>query len=93
MGSEVTCNKDDDDKMWGWALDLMKLLGRDRIMGVAIGNELDNFKNCIPGFWSGYFWKVFQQRVADLDKHGFSDTRFLERILLEGVPAEGGRPR
>jgi len=44
VGTEVTCDAQRDDDMWLWALELMRLLGRRHVMGVAVGNEMDLFR-------------------------------------------------
>mmetsp|Transcript_158060 Transcript_158060/g.484411 ORF Transcript_158060/g.484411 Transcript_158060/m.484411 type:complete len:417 (+) Transcript_158060:76-1326(+) len=75
LGSGVSCDSNSDDQQWQWALQLMDILGADRLMGVALGNEMDNFPNCIPGFWTGKFFGIFQKRVADMDAHGFSGVK------------------
>merc|ERR1712070_1369316 len=54
-----TLDSEANDQAWAWALDWMKLLGKDRIMGLAVGNEMDNVDNerqIQPDFWeSGFF--------------------------------------
>merc|ERR550532_1941992 len=45
VGTEVTCDAQRDDDMWLWALELMRLLGRRHVMGVAVGNEMDLFRD------------------------------------------------
>jgi len=76
MGAQVTCNNTSDDIEWQWTLELMEKLGKDRIMGVAIGNEKDNdVMACQPDFWTTGYWTKFQARVADLDTNGYNDTK------------------
>lgn len=76
MGAEVTCNPSEDNQMWQWALQLMQRLGKENVMGVSIGNEVDNQPmDCIKNFWKGAYWKLFQERVDDMDKIGFTDTK------------------
>lgn len=79
LGTEVTCNSAADDQMWQWSLDMIKFFGKDRIMGVAIGNEMDVFyrgkpQSCIHELWNTRYWETIQARVADVDKLGMTDT-------------------
>lgn len=41
MGTMISCNNDDDDRDWAHVVELMNMLGKDHIMGISIGNELD----------------------------------------------------
>lgn len=41
LGSEITCHKEKDAVVWDWTVELIKKLGTHRIMGLAIGNEMD----------------------------------------------------
>lgn len=41
LGSRVSCQKDEDDKDWASVRRHLQLLGRERILGISIGNELD----------------------------------------------------
>lgn len=74
LGTEVTFDTQADDQMWSWALDLMKLLGKDRIMGVSVGNEMDNADDVPHGFWQHGFFDMVKSRVDDMDAAGFTDT-------------------
>lgn len=79
----MTCDPDADDAMWQWNLELMKLLGKDHVMGVSIGNEMDVFGHlrfdsnapCNKMLWEGMYWNILKSRISDLDAHGFEDTR------------------
>lgn len=73
LGTEVTFDKEADDQMWSWALDLMKLLGKERIMGISVGNEMDNLDGP-DGFWEHGFFDMIKSRVDDMDAAGFTDT-------------------
>jgi len=83
LGTEVTCDPHADDTMWQWNLELMKLLGKDHIMGVSIGNEMDVFGHlsvtsttpCNTRLWEGQYWDILKSRIRDLDANGFEDTR------------------
>jgi len=85
MGQQVTCDYDGDREMWQWNLELMKLLGQEHIMGVAIGNELDLFQemgkegledaHCNNDLWGGDLWKFMQECVEDMDRAGFGGVK------------------
>lgn len=82
IGAEVTCNKTADDESWKLNLELMKRLTKDRILGVAVGNEMDIYhekpgvnRECIKELWGTRYWKDLQSRVDDMDKNGFNDTK------------------
>jgi len=83
IGTEVTCEPDADDAMWQWNLELMKLLGKEHVMGVSIGNEMDVFGHlrlpsttpCNTMLWEGLYWDILTSRIRDLDAHGFGDTK------------------
>jgi len=83
IGTEVTCDSFADDTMWQWNLELMKMLGKDHIMGVSIGNEMDIFGNhrssstspCHTKLWEGQYWDILKSRIRDLDANGFEDTK------------------
>ncbi|CAJ1356570.1 unnamed protein product [Effrenium voratum] len=76
VGTQVTCNETEDDQDWSQVLKLLQILGRDHVMGVAVGNEMEllQFKNpklvppdCIKNIWpGGYFYRKLTDRVADL---------------------------
>jgi predicted enzyme related to lactoylglutathione lyase len=54
----------------------MKLLGKDRIMGLAVGNEMDNVDNerqVQPDFWESGFFNLIKSIVDDMDAAGFTD--------------------
>lgn len=73
LGTELTFNQANDDQMWAWALDLMKLLGPDRIMGLSVGNEMDNIEQHFappPNFWQQGFFDLLKSRVDAMDAIG-----------------------
>lgn len=74
LGSEVTHNQQNDDQMWEWAKQLMQLLGKEHIMGVSIGNEMDNDNSAPWDFWQHGFFDMIKSRVDDMDGMGFTDT-------------------
>merc|ERR1719253_522690 len=75
LGTQVSCSEVDDDADWADVMSLVKMLGPDHVMGIAIGNELDlmwqqkeGTPECVQNLWKGgYFQKKFDSRVADLD--------------------------
>mmetsp|Transcript_78412 Transcript_78412/g.155341 ORF Transcript_78412/g.155341 Transcript_78412/m.155341 type:complete len:366 (-) Transcript_78412:179-1276(-) len=79
VGTEMSCNRQADDQMWAWSLELMKMLGAEHIMGVSIGNEMDTFRDakgpdaasCSHDLWDWQYWLILQSRVFDLDHSGF----------------------
>jgi len=83
LGTQVTCDTLADDEMWRWNLDLMALLGKERIMGMAIGQEMDIFRDsrssvdsaCNVELWKGRYWAVLQNRVSDMDSKGFTEVK------------------
>jgi hypothetical protein len=79
LGADATCNETYDDLQWELNLKLIKELGEDHIMGIAIGNEMDilwthhdwwreGFPNCMLDMWENeHYWKAFQRRVTAMD--------------------------
>jgi hypothetical protein len=74
LGTEVTHNDQADEQMWNWAKDLMQLLGKEHIMGVSVGNEMDNDNSAPWDFWSHGFFDMIQSRLNDMDAMGFTET-------------------
>jgi len=79
VGTQISCNEKEDDADWANVVQLIKILGPDSVMGIAVGNELEllQYKNpksippaCVLKVWGGYFVRKFDERVADLDKMG-----------------------
>merc|ERR1740139_298377 len=68
MGVAVVDKEKEDEQSWQWTFGLMKLLGPERIMAVAFGNELDlNIQR--RGFWAkdGPLIPQMKKRVAQMD--------------------------
>jgi len=101
VGTQVTCRDDDDDQDWAYTKELVQLLGREHIMGVAVGNEMDLLykkmkddstvdQACIDRLWEGEkLWDVFASRVEELDSLGFADvpvTSVFSAAALGGDP-------
>lgn len=98
VGAQVTCNETADEQDWKQVVELLKLLGRDHVMGVAIGNEMEllQFKaetppECTHRMWEGgYFASTLAARVADLDRldgfQGVPVTSVFGAYILAGQP-------
>ena len=79
LGSEVSCD-DNDEQMWKWAIELMQRVGPERLLGVAIGNEIDllNKKEkklvsteCLERLWINEgFQNDFIRRIDEMDALG-----------------------
>merc|ERR1719410_756915 len=80
FGVGVTCNKTDDKLDWERTKAIMRKVGPEHIMGLAIGNEQDllytkeyikPFPECISNMWEGsYMWQATVDRITDLDAMG-----------------------
>lgn len=88
LGTQITCNETEDDEDWALVKQLLKRLGPDRVMGVAIGNELELYYKvdtttyrdpaCISKLFAGrYYIEKTKKRVDDLNTlgPGWSDVR------------------
>jgi len=85
MGTQVTCNDTDDDLVWNWTLELMHVIGPDRVMAVALGNEMELYFQkqgvppaCIEKLWGGgWYFDTLVRRVTDMDRtEAFRSIRF-----------------
>lgn len=104
MGAQIspTCNEEEEDKDWARVLELMKRIGRENLLAIAIGNEVELLWTkeaaksgagaaCIRKLWgsSGYYMRKMKERVADLDRNGFSDLPLANAwgtYILSGSP-------
>ncbi|CAE7947621.1 CARNS1, partial [Symbiodinium sp. KB8] len=98
VGTQITCDEADDERDWRLVKELLQKLGRDHVMGVAVGNELELLyqkdyatSSCIHRLWGGgQFWRKLTQRAADLDgMAGFSDvplTSVFGAAIFAGEP-------
>ncbi|CAK9002735.1 unnamed protein product [Durusdinium trenchii] len=98
VGTQVTCDEQDDDRDWRLVKQLVQVLGRQHVMGIAVGNELEllQFKEnvsteCIQRMWKGgYFLRKLSERAADLDHlDGFDNvplTSVFGGYILSGSP-------
>eukprot|EP00913_Durusdinium_trenchii_P010104 g9477.t1 len=75
FGRVLKPEQKDDDRDWRLVKQLVQVLGRQHVMGIAVGNELEllQFKEnvsteCIQRMWKGgYFLRKLSERAADLD--------------------------
>eukprot|EP00440_Ansanella_granifera_P007496 gb/GFBE01008116.1/.p1 GENE.gb/GFBE01008116.1/~~gb/GFBE01008116.1/.p1 ORF type:complete len:442 (+),score=87.80 gb/GFBE01008116.1/:1-1326(+) len=98
VGTQITCDEDDDDRDWRLVKELLQKLGREHVMGVAFGNEIEllQYKEttsaaCTKRMWKGgYFYRKLLERAADLDVlEGFDDvplTTVFGGYILSGSP-------
>jgi hypothetical protein len=78
VGTMVSCSEAADAAEWKDTVEIIKLLGPDRIMAVSVGNEIDGLygkpystPECIRNMWSGgYLWRETVRRIAELDALG-----------------------
>jgi len=50
VGSQISCNETEDEKDWGYVQKMIKALGKEHVLALAVGNELDqpNYLNGLP---------------------------------------------
>jgi exo-beta-1,3-glucanase (GH17 family) len=69
VGSQITCSTQDDEADWKQVQLLLKALGKDHVLGLAVGNELDQLRNvgataeCLDNIWGSYLMKSTQSRI------------------------------
>eukprot|EP00929_Paragymnodinium_shiwhaense_P024319 TRINITY_DN14_c0_g1_i3.p1 TRINITY_DN14_c0_g1~~TRINITY_DN14_c0_g1_i3.p1 ORF type:complete len:601 (-),score=99.29 TRINITY_DN14_c0_g1_i3:142-1944(-) len=74
IGISVTCEMLNDEKEWAAGKRFINYIGADRIMGVAIGNEIDlqigaANAQCIDDLWKkGGYEKLIKRRVKEFEK-------------------------
>jgi hypothetical protein len=83
IGTQITCNETEDNRVWNWTKEFVKKLDPSHVMGLAIGNEMELLfmktgvdstvtGECITKMWSGGdFFRRFSKYVAEFDKMGF----------------------
>lgn len=89
LGAPVSCDAEADELDWEWTKQLMRLLGKEHILGLAVGNELELLwrhksisKDCVNELWDmGRLWRTFQSRVHDVDSMGMG----LEQLPITSV--------
>jgi len=95
----VGTNVDSDDRDhadWNFAKKLLKRLGPEHVMGLAIGNNLDHFylsrkKGDAQEIWdNGRLWSEFNRRIEEMDAMGFGGVPvtsvFSDSVLKGGYP-------
>jgi len=61
VGTQISCEPDEDEADWQRVKRLLKDLGRDHVLGLAVGNEIDQLphhsdvnQSCLDYIWDGY---------------------------------------
>lgn len=97
-GTQISCNETADDTDWLFVKELMIYIGREHVMGVAVGNEVELLhtqqtcsKKCAEDmFQGGYFYTKVMHRANDLQvMNGFEDvtlTTVMGGFVLGGSP-------
>merc|ERR1712083_382878 len=92
------CDELADDRDWKDVQKLLQIIGPDKVMGVAIGNEVELlFQNgasseCIARLWKGrYILDKFNSRIKDLDALGSAwpslpVTSIFSQYIWAGAP-------
>lgn len=96
VGTIVSCDGRVDQEYWEWTKELLKRLGPEHVMGVAVGNEVDRHyklakRRCGEKLWDdGFLWHQFTTRVEEIDRLGFGDVPvtnvFSSRSMHGGFP-------
>lgn len=74
VGSQISCSVEEDEKDWGYVQKMIKALGKEHVLALAVGNELDNSnylhdlddaerKKCYDRIWGGYLLKKTVDRI------------------------------
>jgi len=73
VGTQITCDEAADDRDWSHVLTMLRLLGPDHVLGLAVGNELDQLHmkegvtlDCVNTLWSGRLLKKVVSRMDDV---------------------------
>jgi hypothetical protein len=91
VGVDVLCREENDEWEWSQALDLLKFLGKERVMGFAFGNEMDNKDQCREGFKNGTLFHQMKTWVDAIDDEGF-ETVPVTVVWAMGVLGKGNDP-
>jgi hypothetical protein len=105
VGTQISCSEEQDDADWENVKEMMKVFGPERVMGLAIGNELellwtkgsilgDELPECLDRMWNQeYFLNKFHARVRDMDALGEGFKQVKVTSVFGGfVLAEPGLP-
>jgi len=97
VGTQITCNEQEDDADWTQTMDLLQMLGADHVLGVAVGNELDLLHQngaspeCIRNLWGGYLVRKVQSRMQALRAlQGFENIP-VTSVFTGGVIWDSGK--
>jgi hypothetical protein len=94
VGISVTCITSEDDAEFDAALEFIRFVGKDHIMGLAVGNEIDLQiggehwnHNCKYNLWNrGEYLNTFYRRVASFDEiEGMSELPVTAVISSNGI--------
>lgn len=106
VGTQISCSEEEDDADWENVKAMAKIFGPDRIMGLAIGNELELLwtkgsilgeevlAECLDRVWiQGYFLNKFHSRVKEFDAlgEGFDQVK-ITSVFGGFILAEPGWP-
>jgi hypothetical protein len=98
VGTQISCSEAADDADWADVSELLKLLGPDHVMGLAVGNEVDLLwqnqgtpADCVQKMWQGgYFQKKILQRIEAIDAmEGFANAQTLVTTVLSEFSLAG----
>jgi len=74
VGSQITCDVTKDEEDWGWVKLLIQALGKDHVLALAVGNELDllytqkdySSRECLERLWGTKGWPgyLYQKTVS-----------------------------
>lgn len=106
VGTQISCNEEDDDADWENVKAMIRIFGAEHIMGLAIGNELELLwtqssvynetvlPDCLDRVWNqGYFLNKFHDRVRELDEMGEAFRNIPVTSVFGGfILAEPGWP-
>lgn len=100
IGQDMTCNDTSDDIQWKLNLKMIEKIGAENVMGLAVGNEMDDLHNkewgppaCINRLYSqGHFWTTFQSRVHDFDERFPGNTAKLTVVWTMSPTDSTGTP-
>jgi len=93
VGTQITCSELADDNDWLHTLKLLRALNASHVLGLAVGNELDQLaskestpKECVKNMWSGsYLLNKLLARVKDMRQIPGFDTVPVTTVFTAGV--------
>eukprot|EP00443_Scrippsiella_acuminata_P071545 CAMPEP_0115466944 /NCGR_PEP_ID=MMETSP0271-20121206/50182_1 /TAXON_ID=71861 /ORGANISM="Scrippsiella trochoidea, Strain CCMP3099" /LENGTH=436 /DNA_ID=CAMNT_0002893941 /DNA_START=1 /DNA_END=1311 /DNA_ORIENTATION=- len=97
VGTQITCSEPEDDADWAHTLDLLKTLNASHVLGLAVGNELDQLaykggttKDCVTTMWSGYLLSKLHARMEDVRKIPGFEQLPVTSVFTAGVVWDTG---